>query len=224
MPYHQVKIAIVDDAGGFVRDAAVDEAGVVCLKGPTVIPGYKQAERNAGAFFDDGWLNSGDLGRIDAMGYVWLTGRAKDLIIRGGHNIDPGLIEDALSRHPDVELAAAVGQPDSYAGEVPVAYVTLRDGASVTEAELEQYARDTVAERPAAPKAVRILDQMPVTAVGKIFKPALREHAAVQAAIAALEAAGVPGVTVSARTEKQRGLIFGEGAETTKRPGGGRGA
>ena len=208
MPYHQVKIAIVDEAGDYVRDAAVDEAGVVCLNGATVIPGYKQAERNAGAFFKDGWLNSGDLGRIDAKGYVWLTGRAKDLIIRGGHNIDPGLIEDALSRHRDVELAAAVGQPDSYAGEVPVAYVTLRDGANVTAAELEAYARDAVAERPAAPKAVRILGQMPVTAVGKIFKPKLREHASIEAAIAALEAAGVPALEVSARTDKQRGLII----------------
>jgi fatty-acyl-CoA synthase len=207
MPYHEVKIAVVDENGDFVRDAKVDEAGVVCLKGPTVIPGYKQAERNADAFFDGGWLNSGDLGRIDADGYVWLTGRAKDLIIRGGHNIDPGLIEEALSKRPDVELAAAVGQPDSYAGEVPVAYVTLREGAAVTEEELETYARETVAERPAAPKAVRILDAMPVTAVGKIFKPKLREHAAECATHAALKAAGIAGVTASAMTDKQKGLV-----------------
>ncbi len=207
MPYHQVKIAVVDEAGRFVRDAGVNEAGVVCLKGDTVIPGYKQAERNAGAFFDGGWLNSGDLGRIDSRGYVWLTGRAKDLIIRGGHNIDPALIEDALCRHPDVELAAAIGQPDSYAGEVPVAYVTLREGARVTDADLERFARETVAERPAAPKAIRILDAMPVTAVGKIFKPKLREDAAVHAAHAALSTAGLSGLAVTARTDKQRGLI-----------------
>jgi fatty-acyl-CoA synthase len=207
MPYHEVKIAIVDDNGDYVRDAGVDEAGVVCLKGPTVIPGYKQAERNADAFFDGGWLNSGDLGRMDADGYVWLTGRAKDLIIRGGHNIDPGLIEEALSKRPDIDLAAAVGQPDSYAGEVPVAYVTLREGARVSEAELEAYARETVAERPAAPKAVRILDQMPVTAVGKIFKPTLREHAAECATQTALDAAGVAGVSALAHTDKQKGLV-----------------
>lgn len=207
LPYHQVKIAIIDEAGDYVRDGAVNEAGVVCLKGATVIPGYKQVERNAGAFFEDGWLNSGDLGRMDEHGYVWLTGRAKDLIIRGGHNIDPGLIEDALARHPDVELAAAIGQPDSYAGEAPVAYVTLREGASVTAAELKRYARESVAERPAAPKAVRILDAMPVTAVGKIFKPKLREDAAVRAAAAALAAAGLPTLKVSARTDTQRGLI-----------------
>ncbi len=207
LPYHEVKIAIVDDEGDFVRDANQGEAGVVCLRGPTVIPGYKQAARNVGAFFEGGWLNSGDLARMEEDGYVWLTGRAKDLIIRSGHNIDPSVIEEALSRRDDVELVAAVGQPDSYSGEVPVAYVTIREGAQVTEAELVTYARDAVAERPAAPKAVRILDEMPVTAVGKIFKPRLREHAAECAARAALEAVGVCDVGVTGRTDKQVGLI-----------------
>lgn len=207
LPYHEVKIAVLDEAGAFQRDAAGDEAGVVALRGPTVIPGYKQAERNREAFLPGGWLNSGDLGRMDADGYVWLTGRAKDLIIRGGHNIDPGAIEEALSQHPDVELAAAVGQPDAYAGEVPVAYVTVRPGANIDGDALQAYARQTVAERPAAPKAVRILEVMPVTAVGKIFKPALREHAAIQAARHALDEAGIKEVSVTAQTDKQRGLV-----------------
>jgi len=208
LPYHEVRIAIVGEDGRLARFAGPGEAGDIVLRGPSVSPGYKQAERNAGAFIEDGWLNSGDLGRIDQDGYVWLTGRAKDLIIRGGHNIDPGLIEEALSRHEDVELAAAVGQPDAYAGEVPVAYVTLREGAAaVTQAELEAYARQVVAERPAAPKAVRILKAMPVTAVGKIFKPALREDAAVHAARAALQGAGLPRAEIGAVTDKQRGLI-----------------
>ncbi|MCP2679708.1 acyl-CoA synthetase [Maricaulaceae bacterium NA33B04] len=215
LPYHQVKIARVDAHGDIIGDASPEEAGVLCLKGPTVIPGYKQVERNEGAFLDGGWLNSGDLGRIDKDGYVWLTGRAKDLIIRSGHNIDPGLIEEVLSKHDQVELVAAVGQPDTYAGEVPVAYVTLRQGASVTCNELESYARGAVAERPAAPKAVRILDEMPVTAVGKIFKPRLREHAAECAARAALNAIGHIGVQVIARTDKQIGLVV-EVANTTK--------
>jgi len=150
LPYHEVKIAITDDAGAYVRNAQSGEVGVVALRGATVIPGYKQTERNAEAFFPEGWLNSGDLGRVDADGYVWLTGRAKDLIIRGGHNIDPGLIEEALNRHDAVELAAAIGQPDLYAGEVPVAYVKLREGAEVTEQALEAFAREHVAERPAS--------------------------------------------------------------------------
>lgn len=207
LPYHEVRIGILGEDGRLERFAEPGEAGEILLRGPSVIPGYKQSDKNAGAFIGDGWLNSGDLGRMDEDGYVWMTGRAKDLIIRSGHNIDPGLIEEALSRHEDVELAAAVGQPDAYAGEVPVAYVTVREGASVTSEALEAYAREAVAERPAAPKAVRILEQMPVTAVGKIFKPALREDAAIHAANAALLAAGVSGASVTARTDKQRGLI-----------------
>jgi len=207
MPWHEVKVAVLDEAGVYQRDAQIGETGVLALRGPTITPGYKQAERNKDLFLPGGWLNSGDLARQDEDGYFWLTGRAKDLIIRGGHNIDPGLIEEALSRHPAVELAAAVGQPDAYAGEVPAAYVTLRSGASASEDELAAFARETVAERPAAPKAVRILDEMPVTAVGKIFKPALREDAAVHAARAALEAAGVEGAGVSAGTDKARGLV-----------------
>ena len=207
LPYHEVRIAHVGEDGTLERFAETGEAGDILLRGPSVIPGYKQADKNAGAFIEDGWLNSGDLGRMDQDGYVWMTGRAKDLIIRGGHNIDPGMIEDALSRHRDVELAAAVGQPDAYAGEAPVAYVTVREGAAITAEALEAYARDAVAERPAAPKAVRILERMPVTAVGKIFKPALREDAAVCAASAALEAAGLASIEVAARTDKQRGLI-----------------
>jgi fatty-acyl-CoA synthase len=207
LPYHEVKIAVLDERAAFVRDAQTGEAGVVALRGPTVIPGYKQADRNADAFLPGGWFNSGDLGRLDADGYVWLTGRAKDLIIRSGHNIDPGMIEEALSRHEAVDLAAAVGQPDAYAGETPVAYVTLREGAAVSEADLMDHARETVAERPAAPKAVRILARMPVTAVGKIFKPALREDAAVHAARAALAAAGLAGLELTAMTDKQRGLV-----------------
>ena len=207
LPYHEVRIGLVGADGRLERFAETGEAGNILLRGPSVIPGYKQAEKNAGAFLENGWLNSGDLGRMDADGYVWMTGRAKDLIIRSGHNIDPGLIEEALSRHQDVELAAAVGQPDAYAGEVPVAYVTVRAGASITAEALEAYARQAVAERPAAPKAVRILERMPATAVGKIFKLALREDAAAHAARTALAEAGLSGFQVSALTDTQRGLL-----------------
>jgi fatty-acyl-CoA synthase len=99
------------------------------------------------------------------------------LIIRGGHNIDPAIIEDALLAHPQVTAAAAVGRPDVHAGEVPVAYVTLAPGATVTGDQLRDFAADRVAERAAAPKAVTVLDPLPVTAVGKPYKLALRADA-----------------------------------------------
>jgi fatty-acyl-CoA synthase len=91
-----------------------------------------------------------DLARIDADGFVYLAGRAKDLIIRGGHNIDPAIIEDALLAHPQVTAASAVGQPDVHAGEVPVAYVTLAPGATVTGDELRDWASQRVPDRTAA--------------------------------------------------------------------------
>ncbi|MFD3587370.1 hypothetical protein [Streptomyces sp. NPDC058683] len=124
----------------------------------------------------DGWLDTGDLGRRDEDGFLYLTGRAKDLIIRGGHNIDPRLVEDALLSHPAVTGAQAVGQPDRRAGEVPVAYVTLSD-ATVGEGDLLAWAARHVSERAAAPKAVRVLDALPLTAVGKPYRLPLRADA-----------------------------------------------
>jgi fatty-acyl-CoA synthase len=170
------------------------EEGIVAVRGPTVMQGYRQERHNEGAFLPGGWLNTGDLGYVDEDGYFWLTGRAKDIIIRGGHNISPGSIEEALYAHPAVALAAAVGKPDAYAGEVPVAYVTLKPGMSANAEELRVFALDRVPERPAAPAEIIILEQMPVTAVGKIFKPNLRHDAtkrAIQAALSPLTAEGL---------------------------------
>lgn len=173
-PYQAMKAVLLDQHGGYVRDCQPNETGTLVVKGPNVFAGYVQEEQNVGLWVADGWLNTGDLGRQDEDGYFWLSGRAKDLIIRGGHNLDPAVIEEALYTHPAVALAAAVGKPDAYAGELPVAYVTLKTGATVTEQALLDYAQQTVKERAAIPKSIVILDQMPVTAVGKIFKPPLR--------------------------------------------------
>jgi fatty-acyl-CoA synthase len=96
-----------------------------------VFAGYLDPQQNVDLWIHiegSRWLNTGDLGRQDGLGYFWLAGRRKELIIRGGHNIDPKLIEDALSKHPAVAMAAAVGSPDAYAGEVPVAYVQPKPG------------------------------------------------------------------------------------------------
>ncbi len=194
-PYQQVKVAVIGGDGRIARDAAPGEIGVVVMRGPHVFPGYLNPRDNAGAWaVDDGgarWLNTGDLAKTDADGYLWLAGRAKDLIIRGGHNIDPQLIEEAMCRHPAVAIAAAVGQPDAHAGEVPICFVVLREGASVSEAELLEFGRSHVPERAAAPVRVEIMPAMPVTAVGKIFKPTLRYRAIEKVYGAALAEAGV---------------------------------
>mgnify|MGYP001793514698 CR=1 FL=1 len=180
VPYQSMKCVILDETGRFVRDCGTDEIGTIVFKGPNVFLGYKQAEKNKDAFINDEWLISGDLAREDSDGYFWMTGRSKDLIIRGGHNIDPKGIEDALSAHPAVALAAAVGQPDSYAGELPCAYVTLSDETTrpaPSAEDLRQFAKANVPERAAAPVHVEILESMPTTAVGKIFKPDIRRMA-----------------------------------------------
>jgi fatty-acyl-CoA synthase len=167
------------------------ETGVLALKGPNVGPGYTDSSRNPGTFDSSGWLISGDLGHVDAEGRVYVTGRAKDVIIRGGHNIDPSAIEEALLKHPDVAMAAAIGQPDAYAGELPVAFVTLKNsGRQVSGDELRDFVDPLVAEPAARPKRVTILDELPLTPIGKIYKPALRAIAAREAITEALCKAG----------------------------------
>ena len=174
LPYTQVRtVPWREGVARLDESCAAGDTGVVVLRGPNVSPGYSDAARNTG-MFEGGWLVSGDLGHIDAQGYIHLTGRAKDVIIRGSHNIDPGLVEDAFLAHPAVALCAVVGEPDAYAGEVPVAFVTLKPGATCDAGTLLAEVTPQVYERPAVPKRVTILDTMPVTAIGKIYKPALR--------------------------------------------------
>jgi fatty-acyl-CoA synthase len=141
----------------------------------------------------DGWLDTGDLASVDPDGFIHLVGRAKDLIIRGGHNIDPAVIENVLLAHPAVTAAQAVGRPDLHAGEVPVAFVTLAAGATPTSEELRAWAAEHVPELAAAPKTVTVLDALPVTPVGKHFKPALRAEATRAAVAEALR--DIPSVT-----------------------------
>jgi fatty-acyl-CoA synthase len=168
----------------------IGETGIVALRGPNVGPGYSDTDRNRGTFEPDGWLVSGDLGYVDAEGRVYVTGRAKDVIIRGAHNIDPALIEDALLQHPAVGIAAAVGQPDPYSGELPVAFVVLKLGATADPDAIRDFVGPLVPEPAAHPKSVTILDEMPLTPIGKIYKPALRVIATRKALEDALARAG----------------------------------
>ncbi len=178
LPYQDVRTFILDENDKFIREANTNEIGVVCISGECVFKGYVEQEHNKNIWPKEGWFNTGDLGRIDEDGYLFLTGRKKDLIIRGGHNIDPSIIEEALYKLPEVKTVAAVGRPDSYAGEVPVAYVELIEGAKITVEELEKFAKENIVERAAIPKEIIIVDEIPLTPVGKVFKPALRWDAA----------------------------------------------
>lgn len=153
------------------------EPGTIYIRGPNVFSGYLDAIHNQGIVDQDGWLNTGDLGKVSSDGIIEITGRSKDTIIRSGHNIDPGAIEDALLTHNSVQSAAAIGELDAYAGEVPVAYVELKSGAKADPAELAKHIEPLISERPAFPKAIRIIDTMPLTAVSKVYKPDQRTDA-----------------------------------------------
>ncbi|MFT3821968.1 MAG: acyl-CoA synthetase [Rubrivivax sp.] len=177
LPYSRLRVVEVDERGKAVRDCPTGKIGVVTMYGPGVFKGYATGSPDA-PFVEPGWVNSGDLGRIDANGYLWITGRAKDLIIRGGHNIDPLGVEEVLYDHPAVEVAAMVGEPDAYAGELPVAYVQLKSGAKAEPGELIRWVASRTPERAAVPVQLYVVDKVPLTAVGKVFKPELRTDAA----------------------------------------------
>ncbi|MET9556081.1 acyl-CoA synthetase [Streptomyces sp. NPDC006645] len=200
LPYQQVKTALVDSQGNWL-DLPPGSPGVLLVKGPTVFAGYVAGHGPEGLHLDsqetvrDGWLNTGDLARVDRDGFIHLLGRAKDLIIRGGHNIDPSVIENALLQHPHVTGVSAVGRPDPHAGEVPIAYVTL--GPDAPEAltrpgYLISHARSHLQESAAVPKDVIVLDALPVTAVGKPTKVPLRIRTLQQTVLDELTAAGLP--------------------------------
>ena len=207
-PYQEMKCVILDDDGQYVRDCKVEEPGCIVIRGPNIFAGYKQQDKNTGAFIDD-WFVTGDLARQDADGYFWMTGRAKDLIIRGGHNIDPKTIEDAYATHPDLDLVAAIGQPDAYAGELPCVYVTLSDQAAInppTMDELIAFGKANIPERAAAPAYLEVLGDMPVTAVGKIFKPTLREMAAERVLRNELTQIS-PDIMIKVQKDERRGML-----------------
>ncbi len=206
-PYTDVKI-LMGSADG-VRECGRDEVGEICVSNPGVFIGntYTQVEKNADLYHLNGYLRTGDLGRLDNDGYLWITGRAKDLIIRGGHNIDPAEIEEALAGHPAVAMVGAIGQPDAHAGELPCAYVELVAGASATVDELIAYASEHIAERAAIPKHLEIISEIPKTAVGKVFKPDLRKSAITRIYDAALKEAGQDVRVAKVVEDKKLGLV-----------------
>ncbi|HBO6052685.1 acyl-CoA synthetase [Pseudomonas aeruginosa] len=215
LAYQGMRVVVLDDAGQYLRDAQADEAGTLIIRGPNVFAGYLNASQNEGVWVvinGARWLNTGDLGRQDVEGYFWLTGRKKELIIRGGHNIDPKQIEEVLQSHPAVAMAAAVGSPDAHAGEVPVAYVQLNAGMVCGADELQQFAATRIHERAALPKRIEVVGDLPLTPVGKIFKPALLKREIAMAIEQEAESAGISGVAVEVLQDAQKGLVARIGA------------
>jgi fatty-acyl-CoA synthase len=176
-PLEQLEVKIADDVTGI--PVPVGQPGEICCRGYQNMLGYyKMPDATASTIDAGGWLHMGDIGTMDERGYLRVTGRLKDMIIRGGLNIYPREIEELLFTHPAVAEAAVIGVPDERWGEQVAAIVELRGDAPATTAdELYQYCRDRIAAHKAPTQWV-FVDRMPTTPTGKIQKFVLRERLA----------------------------------------------
>ncbi len=166
----EVEVAIWNDQGESLQP---DEVGEVMVRGENVMEGYHNLPEETAKTITNGWLHTGDLGKIDAEGYVSITGRKKELIISAGENIYPREIEEALVRHPSVKEVAVIGIPDEVRGEVPKAFVIAEEGATIDERELRSFSKDHVAAYK-VPKVIEIVDDLPRTPSGKVLKRMLK--------------------------------------------------
>ena len=207
LPYTDVKIITQED--GKFKECSVDEIGEISISNPGVFAGktYTEDDKNKDLYYKKKYLRTGDLGRKDGDGFVWITGRAKDLIIRGGHNIDPAVIEETLLGHDAVAFAGAIGQPDAHSGELPCVYVELVAGATVSDQELMEYAINNIGEPGAKPKHLEILKELPKTAVGKVFKPDLRKMAITRIFDQALSEKNATARVSGVKDDKKLGLV-----------------
>lgn len=197
-PSYRVRIVEIGLDRSIAADCPAGQPGIVAVSGPALFAGYTDPLLTAEKLLTDPvdgsvWVDSGDIGWLDEDGFLWVTGRAKDVIIRGGHNIDPASIEAALLSLPQVVDAAAVGMPDARVGELPVAFVQLAPGAADPET-LRALCSEKLDERAAVPVRLFAVEAIPRTAMNKTFKPELRRlaaAAAVERAIADLPVGSV---------------------------------
>ena len=171
-PCLHMEVQIWDELG---RTLDANERGEIVLRGPKVFKGYWRNPEATETAFRGGWFHTGDLGYLDADGYLYIVDRLKDVIISGGENVASLEIERVLYEHPDVREAAAIGQPDDRWGEVPVAVVALEPGSDTSEAEILEHCASFLAKFK-QPKTVRFVDELPRNPSGKVLKRELREH------------------------------------------------
>jgi long-chain acyl-CoA synthetase len=170
LPVPDTEVRILDEEG---RELGPGQPGEICCRSPGVMLGYWRAPEATAQALRDGWLYTGDVGYLDEDGYLFIVDRKKDLIIRGGFNVYPRDVEDALVEHPAVRMAAVVGKPDVVRGEEIVAFVALMHGAATTPEELIAWAREHIGAYK-YPREVHFVDAIPLTTVGKIDRKALR--------------------------------------------------
>jgi long-chain acyl-CoA synthetase len=169
-PIPGVEVAILDDAD---RPVAPGELGEVCVRGPNVMLGYYRLAEETAKTLRNGWLHTGDVGRLDHDGFLYIVERKKDLIIRGGFNIYPREVEEVLYAHPHVTEAAVIGMPDALMGEEVLAFVALKPGAVVAAEDIIAFCQARLAKFK-CPKQVRFVDALPKSPIGKILRKELR--------------------------------------------------
>jgi long-chain acyl-CoA synthetase len=169
LPVPGVEVTIQDDAGQVLPPG---QDGEICVRSPGVMTGYWHTEDSS--VLAGGWLHTGDIGHLDADGYLYVVDRKKDLILRGGFNVFPRDVEDVLVAHPAVAQAGVVGRPDGRLGEEVVAFVSLRPGAEVTAEELSEHAKKHLAANK-YPREITIVPSVPLTNVGKLDRKKLRQ-------------------------------------------------
>ena len=166
------EVKIFDEDGS---EQPVDEVGEIVARGPRVMKGYWKAEEATNSTIRNGWLYTGDIGYMDEAGYIFLSGRAKDIIIRAGENISPEQVEATLHSHPAIDEAAVIGVPDPQWGEKVRAIVALKAGAQATEADIIEHCRGQLASFK-KPESVIFVDSLPRNPLGKVLKRVLREE------------------------------------------------
>jgi long-chain acyl-CoA synthetase len=165
-----VKVRIVDEDGGALGP---DEVGEITVKGPNVMLGYWNNPEATAEAIRDGWFHTGDMGKLDSDGHLWIVERKKDLIIRGGFNVFPADVEEVLLEHPEVNEAAVVARPSEKFGEEPMAFVVMAAHSKMTGDELMTYCEERLAKYK-RPVEIKSVPMIPKTPVGKIDKKALR--------------------------------------------------
>jgi long-chain acyl-CoA synthetase len=172
LPIPSTEISIRDDAG---KELGIGEIGEICVRGPQVMLGYwNRPDETAQVMLEEGWLRTGDIGRIDEEGFVFIEDRKKDMILVSGFNVYPNEVESVAATHPGVLEVAAVAQPDEHSGEVVTLFVVRKD-PNLTEQALIDFCRAELTGYK-VPKHVYFRDELPKTNVGKILRRALRDQ------------------------------------------------